>query len=84
LSHNQTERQARVDKFREHEVTELLRDEDMLRHQWEDFASVFAYDALEAAENWWSEWGRIVLIADAETVDEGEQLKMDFTGKMVS
>ena len=32
-------------------------DEGMLREQWDTISEVFGYNAREAAEDWWVNWG---------------------------
>jgi len=34
-------------------------DEGQLRQQWEEIASVFGYNARDAAEGWWVSWGAL-------------------------
>jgi len=34
-------------------------DDEKLREQWEEISGLFAYDAYEAAEDWWLKWGRL-------------------------
>ena len=55
-------------------------DEGALKAQFEEFAEVFLYDAGDAAEEWWINWGRY-----AQEAKGGEEVKhMSFGFQMMS
>lgn len=52
-------------------------DEGQLREQWEDISEVFGYNAREAAEDWWVNWG--VLRESSKAVAVHEPLDLQIT-----
>jgi len=36
-------------------------EEDYLRETWEEYIDLFAFDAREAVEDWWTKWGSAIL-----------------------
>ena len=44
-------------------------DEGMLKASFEEIAEIFGYDAGDAAEEWWINWGRFQQIAGEEPGD---------------
>lgn len=32
-------------------------DEEVVRHAWDEFRTSYAYDAYDAADEWWNDWG---------------------------
>lgn len=53
------EADARDASLRQSLVLERM-DESALKAQFEEFAEVFLYDAGDAAEEWWINWGRFI------------------------
>ncbi|KAG1764275.1 hypothetical protein EV702DRAFT_1182618 [Suillus placidus] len=55
------EQQARDDGLRDARVRALLdwdeAEEEFLRDTWEEYIDLFAFDAREAVEDWWTKWG---------------------------
>lgn len=57
------EQQARDDGLRDARARALLdwddAEEEFLRDTWEEYIDLFAFDAREAVEDWWTKWGRL-------------------------
>lgn len=53
------ERDARDAEFRAERDLNREQTEDELRARWENLGFIFGYDAAEAAEDWWTKWGRL-------------------------
>lgn len=55
------EQQARDDGLRDARARALLdwdeAEEEFLRDTWEEYIDLFAFDAREAVEDWWTKWG---------------------------
>jgi len=51
--------------------------EAVLAQEMEEYEEIMAYDAIEAAEEWWVEWGRFHSFAGAEDYDQDEGLKIE-------
>jgi salicylate hydroxylase len=55
------EQQARDDGLRDARARALLdwddAEEEFLRETWEEYIDLFAFDAREAVEDWWTKWG---------------------------
>ncbi|KAL5498513.1 hypothetical protein ACEPAH_1866 [Sanghuangporus vaninii] len=47
-------------------------DEDVLRSAWEEFRSSFGYEAYDAADDWWIDWGVLVLRLGAAAAAESD------------
>ncbi|EJD05385.1 FAD/NAD-binding domain-containing protein [Fomitiporia mediterranea MF3/22] len=49
-------------------------DEDVLRSAWEEFRNSFGYEAYDAADDWWVDWGivvhRLSAAQNASTIDD--------------
>jgi salicylate hydroxylase len=59
------EQQARDDGLRAASMRALLdwdeAEEEYLRETWEEYIDLFAFDAREAVEDWWTKWGSAIL-----------------------
>lgn len=59
------EQQARDDGLRDTSMRALLdwdeAEEEYLRETWEEYIDLFAFDAREAVEDWWTKWGPAIL-----------------------
>lgn len=67
-------RDERNEGFRKTSQSQVLDwvnvDEDVLRTAWEEFRSSFGYEAYDAADDWWIDWGVLVQrIAAAAATD---------------
>jgi len=56
-----SEQRARDEGLRQASSSALLdwdeADEEYLRETWDEYLKLFAYDAREAVEDWWTKWG---------------------------
>jgi salicylate hydroxylase len=59
------DQRARDDGLRAASLRALLdwddAEEEYLRETWEEYIDLFAFDAREAVEDWWTKWGSAIL-----------------------
>ncbi|KAH7922548.1 FAD/NAD(P)-binding domain-containing protein [Leucogyrophana mollusca] len=68
------EQRARDEGLREARSRALLdwdeADEEFLRDTWEEYIDLFAFDAREAVEDWWTKWGNAMRTRNGEAKSE--------------
>ena len=74
------ERESREAKLKESTLGAADADESYLEREWEEFRAIFGYNAYEAADEWWVEWGSLSERAQAGMENTCVDFCADFQG----